>query len=159
MVVFSFNSKRAVKAAVVTVCAVFLVVLCVIIAMEKKTAVPEYATADEIGRYFTEAADTEMQEEFLEQFGIKVDTKSKTSDKIIIPKSFDDVYEEYNGLQKLIGLDLSPFKGGEANRVVYKMKDKEKYVTLLIFKGHVIGGHLSTGIYGDGYEALNGKTG
>ena len=159
MVVFSFNKKRGAKIAVISVFAVFLSVLCVIIALERREAVPDYATADEVGRYFTEAADTKAQAQFLKQFGIKVNTSTKKADKIIIPADFDDIYEEYNELQKAIGLDLSPFRGEQVSRVVYRLRDKEKYVTLLIFKAHVIGGHLSTGVYGDGYEALNGKTG
>ena len=159
MVVFSIGKRRGVKIAIISVFAVFLTVLCVVIALEKKEAVPDYATADEIGRYFTEASDTDAQVKFLTQFGIRVNTKTKKSDEVTIPADFKDVYNEYNELQKQAGLDLSPFRGEQVSRVVYKLKDKEKYVTLLIFKAHVIGGHLSTGVYGDGYEALNGKTG
>ena len=120
---------------------------------------PDYATADEIGRFFTEAADTDAQVEFLSQFGIKVNTKTKQSDTITIPLNFDNIYNEYNELQQAAGLDLKPFRGEQVSRVVFKLQDKEKYVTLLLFKAHVIGGHLSTGVYGDGYEALNGTTG
>lgn len=135
-----------------------MTVLCVLIAHDRTEAVPDYATADEIGRYSTEAADTAQQVKFLSQFGIKVDTKSKKSDTVKIPVNFDEVYEEYNKLQNEAGLDLSPFNGEDAARVVYKLKDKDRYVTLLIFKAHVIGGHLSTGEYGDSYEALNNGT-
>ena len=156
MVVFTLAKKRAAKIAVISVFAVFLTVLCVVIALERKEAVPDYATADEIGRFFTEAADTDAQVEFLTQFKIKADTKTKRTDTITIPVNFDEIYTSYNELQKQAGLDLSPFKGEQVSRVVFKLKDKEKYVTLLIFKAHVIGGHLSTGVYGDGYEALNG---
>ena len=159
MVVFSFSKRRGAKIAVICIFAVFLTALCVIIALEKKQAVPDFATADEIGTYFTEAADSDAQAKFLAQFGIRIDKKGKKSDKVKIPVSFDEVYDEYNGLQRAVGLDLKPFRGEQVSRVVYKLKDKKKYVTLLIFKAHVIGGHLSTGIYGDGYEALNGTTG
>ena len=159
MVVFSFNKRRGVKIAVISAFAVFLTVLCVIIALERKEAVPDYAESEKTGRYFTEAADTDAQERFLSQFGIKVKTKTKKSDMVTIPADFDDVYRDYNELQKAIGLDLSLFRGEQVSRVVYRLKDKEKYVTLLIFKAHVIGGHLWTGIYGDGYEALNGEAG
>ena len=160
MVVFSFNKKRGAKIAVIAALSVFLTALCAVIAFERRTAVPDYATADEVGRYFTEAADTEAQVRFLRQFGIRVNPKTKKSDKVNIPADFDEIYNAYNELQKAIGLDLSPFRGQQVSRVVYRLRDKEKYATLLIFKAHVIGGHLGTGIYGDGYEALNyGKTG
>ncbi len=160
MVVFSFNKKRGVKIAVIAALSVFLTALCAVIAFERKAAVPDYATADEIGRYFTEASDTKAQVGFLAQFGIRVNPKTKKSDKVTIPADFNGVYDDYNELQKAIGLDLCPFRGERVSRVVYRLADKDKYATLLIFNAHVIGGHLSTGIYGDGYEALNyGKTG
>ncbi|MCR5653381.1 MAG: DUF4830 domain-containing protein [Ruminococcus sp.] len=159
MVVFSFDKRRGIKIAVISFFSLFLIVLCAVIALERKQAVPDYATADEVGRFFTEAADTDAQLRFLNQFGIKADKSTKKHDKVTIPADFGEVYEEYNELQKETGLDLSPFRGTEVSRVVYKLRNKEKYVTLLIFKAHVIGGHLSTGVYGDGYEALNGAIG
>lgn len=158
MIILSLNKKRGIKTAAVIVMSVFLLALCAVIAFEKKQPVADYATADEIGGYFTEASDTKAQLEFLSQFGIKADPKSKKTDTVRIPACFNEVYEDYNKLQTEIGLDLSPFKGERVSRVKYKVKGKEKYATLLIFKAHVIGAHLSTGIYGDAYEALNGKT-
>ncbi len=159
MVILSFNKRRGVKIAVIAALAVFLTALCMVIALEKKQPLPDYAKADKVGRFFTEAPDTEARIEFLRQFKIIVNPNSEKTDKVTIPAEFGRVYEEYNELQKRTGLDLSPFKGEQVSRVVYKLKDKEKFVTLLIFKAHVIGGHLSTGIYGDRYEALNGATG
>ena len=161
MVIFSFNKRRGAKIAIIFAFAVFLTVLCLIISFERKEAVPDYVETGDVGRYFTEAADTDAQVRFLSQFGIRVNTRTKKSDIVTIPDEFDDVYEDYNELQKAIGLDLSPLRGEQVSRVVYRLRGKEKYVTLLIFRAHVIGGHLSTGVYGDGYEALvyDGKTG
>ena len=159
MVILSFNKRRGVKIAVIAALAMFLTALCLIIALEKKQPLPDYAEADKVGRFSTEAPDTEARVKFLKQFKIAVNPKSEKTDTITIPAEFGRVYEEYNELQKRAGLDLSPFKGEQVSRVVYKLKDKEKFVTLLIFKAHVIGGHLSTGVYGDRYEALNGATG
>ena len=155
MLVFSIVKRRAIKVAAIFVCAVFLIVLCAVIAFERKTAVPDFATADEVGRYSTNAADTKAQVKFLSQFGIKIDKDSKKTDNIKIPESFNEVYEDYNKLQIEEGLDLKPFRGEQVSRVVYKLNKKEGYATMLVFRGRVIGGHLSTGEYGDGYEAFN----
>ncbi len=159
MVVFSFNKKKTVKTALIITLAAVITVFCVIIAMERKEAVPSYAESKSTGRYSTEAPDTEAQLKFLSKFGIKADKRQKKQDEIIIPSEFNKVYTDYNELQKSVGLNLEPFKGETAERITYKVKNKEKYVTLLIFKARVIAGHLSTGVYGDGYEALNGTIG
>lgn len=159
MLIFSFNKSRGIKIAVISAFAVILTLLCVIIALNKRPPVPEYATADEIGNYSTEATDTKAQEKFLRQFGIKADTTTKRSDEVTIPSDFDEIYNNYNELQRAVGLDLTPFRGEKVSRVVFRLKDKDKYATLLIFKSRVIGGHVSTGVYCDGYEALNGTTG
>lgn len=137
-----------------------MIAFCIIIAFGRKPAVPDFATADEVGKYSTAAGDTKAQVKFLSQFGIKIDKNTKKTDTVTIPENFNEVYEDYNNLQIEAGLDLKPFRGEQVSRVVYKINKKEGYATLLIFKGRVIGGHLSTGEYGDGYEALNyGTTG
>lgn len=159
MIVFSFSKKRGVKIAVITVFAAFMAALCFLIAYERQDAVSSYATADEIGRYSTEAPDADAQADFLLQFGLEADKKSRKTDKITIPVKFNEVYTAYNELQKAVGLNLEPYKGIQAQRAVYKIKNEQKYATLIIYKARVIGGHLSTGIFDDGYEALNGKTG
>ena len=155
MVVFTFGKKRAVKAAVISAFAVFMIALCVIIAFGRRAAVPDFATADEVGKYSTLAGDTTAQVKFLSQFGIQADKSTKKTDTVTIPENFNEVYEDYNTLQNEAGLDLKPFRGEKVSRVVYKINKKEGYATLLIFRGRVIGGHLSTGEYSDGYEALN----
>lgn len=160
MVVFSIGKKRAARAAVISALAGLMIAFCIIIAFGRKPAVPDFATADEVGKYSTAAGDTKAQVKFLSQFGIKIDKNTKKTDTVTIPENFNEVYEDYNNLQIEAGLDLKPFRGEQVSRVVYKINKKEGYATLLIFKGRVIGGHLSTGEYGDGYEALNyGTTG
>lgn len=159
MVLFSIGKNRAVKIAAVSVFAVFMIALCFIIAFESKPSVPDFATADGVGKYSTRAEDTKTQIKFLSRFGIRVDKNTKRTDTVRIPANFDEVYEDYNGIQKEAGLDLKPFRGELVSRVKYKLRQKERYVTLLIFRGYVIGGHLGTGEYGDGYEGLNGEIG
>ena len=72
----------------------------------------------------------------------------------MIPSDFGDIYTRYNKLHKPIGLDLSPYKGKEAERVVYKL-ESGKLATLLIYRGRVIGGHIASGIYGEPYTSVS----
>jgi hypothetical protein len=153
--IITSDSKKTIrKFCIIISLAIFIVIGCSLIIGENKELVLSSSSCDEIGEYFTEAKDTKGQEKFLKQFNIAVDSKSKSEDSVTIPKTFGTVYEEYNKLQKEIGLDLTSYKGREVSRVVYKIKDAESYVTLLIYKGHFIGGHISSGVYGEKYKPL-----
>ncbi len=164
MFIFSFERRRGVKLAAILVFAAFLTALCVFVACERRDAVKGFASSDEIGRYSTEAGDTDARLEFLSTFGIKAERDSESSDTVRVPNDFNDVYTAYNNLQKAIGLNLEPFRGESVSRITYKIMNSKKTVTLLCFKARVIGGHISTGVYGDGYLSLGemkkyGKTG
>ena len=75
--------------------------------------------------------------------------KITDSCEVTIPTDFNDTYEQYNELQKEIGLDLEKFKGKSVQKITYELKNcKTKFAVLLIYKGKVIGGHLTNGEYG-----------
>ncbi len=154
MFVFTFDKKKGAKLAFISFFAVVAIALCVSIGLQQKDGIKTYATCDELGTYSTEAPDEEAQAQFLRTLGIKVEPKSISSDEITVPTVFDDIYNEYNELQTTIGLDLTPFKGQEVERVVFRLKNSDKTATLLIYKGHVVGGHISSGVYKDSYEPL-----
>ena len=77
------------------------------------------------------------------------------SSRVTIPEEFDAVYEEYNALQKRVGLDLSESRGWEVLKSVYAVKNKKAdYAVILAGNGRVIGGHLTDGEYGGEYLPL-----
>lgn len=163
MPIMYFNRKNAVKFAVIILCAVMLTGICFLIGSERKSAVAEYASGDETGRYFTEVSDIKSRIKFFKQFNIKILPESEKKDTVTIPEKFDITYKYYNRLQKKAGLDLERFKGCEVERAVYKLK-KDGYVTILVYKGSVIAGHIESGIFKEAYRPLvkqdkNGKTG
>lgn len=155
MVVFSFNRKAG-KVMIVAAFALILIMLCALISCERRDVVPPYATNDETGEVFTEVSDFDSQRSFLMQFGVAVEPKSLSDDEVTIPESFDSVYDDYNKIQKKAGFDLARFKGREVRRITYKIQNSTESVTLLIYKGHVIGGHISSGNFGDDYLSLCG---
>ena len=61
--------------------------------------------------------------EFLAQFGWEVDEKYIEKESFTMPVEFDEVYENYNELQKKAGLDLEPYKGKKAVRYTYIVKN------------------------------------
>ncbi len=163
MPIIYFNKKHFIKLAAAAVCALTLTGICFLIGSERGGSAEEYASSDEIGRFFTEVSDTKSREEFFAQFGIKIKPKSEIKDEVIIPEKFNVTYKYYNTLQKQAGFNLEKYKGVKAERAVYTVRDGEK-ATILIYKGNVIAGHIESGTYGETYKPLtkwskNGKTG
>ena len=67
------------------------------------------------------ASEKNINVNFLKSYGWEVDPHEIEIEEIVIPKSFDSVYKEYNLLQKEAGLDLEKYKGKKAVRYTYKV--------------------------------------
>ena len=104
--------------------------------------------------------------EFLKQLNLTADAAKTEKKKITVPSEFNEVYAAYNELQAAAGLDLTPYRGREAELLSVPLKNSEEaYAVLLVHGGRVIGGHLTSGKYGDEIKPLpiikeeNGTTG
>ena len=92
----------------------------------------------------------DLRSRFLEDIGLTVEENDYDYKEIVIPENFDEVYNQYNGLQKQDGFDLKKYAGKTVDKFTYTVKrypgyENEKvYVNLLIYKGKVIGGDIST---------------
>ena len=163
MPIIYFNKKHFGKIAAIALCAVLLTGICFLIGSGHKGVAVKSATNDEVGRFSTEVKDNNSKIEFLKQFNIDVKPESEIKDEITVPEKFNITYKYYNTLQKQAGFNLENYKGVKAERSVFTMKKGGK-VTILIYKGNVIAGHIESGIYGETYRPLtgeykNGKTG
>ena len=151
LALFVFNFKVTDSKNVFTIFAVVSVavaIVCIISMISVQNSLPDTATCDELGCYSLKCDKDDEQCAFLEQFGLS-SVKITDSCEVVIPTEFNQTYEEYNELQKEIGLDLEKFKGKSVQKVTYELKNsKTKYAVLLIYKGKVIGGHLTNGEYG-----------
>lgn len=150
MFVFKLKVRAAkILVPIAAVMSVVAAIVCIISMTNIMSSAPDTATCDELGAYTLNVGDTEQQLAFLSKFKITADPKSKKTRNVTIPAEFNDVYIEYNGLQKAIGLDLSKFKGKAAQEVTYAIADGQyKFAVLLIFDSRVIGAHLTNGEYG-----------
>lgn len=150
MFVYNFKVKPSKKLAVIFAIASLVIgIICIICMTAVHNKASDTATCDEIGTYSLTAENTSEQCYFLEQFGLVSDPESIQSREIIIPAEFNTVYEEYNNIQKMIGLDLSRYKGKTVQEVRFELKNSEiKYAVLLIYDEKVIGAHLTNGEYG-----------
>ncbi|MCH5185774.1 MAG: DUF4830 domain-containing protein [Oscillospiraceae bacterium] len=56
---------------------------------------------------------------FLEKYGWEVKPGFIECEDIVIPEEFDDVYTDYNDIQKAAGLDIEKYKGKRGVRYTY----------------------------------------
>lgn len=100
-------------------------------------------------KYQLSAGDERERIDFLGQFGWVVDQEPVEVSEVVIPGTFNDVYTQYNELQKEQGLDLTGYAGKTCKRWVYRVLNyprdgQEVYATLLIYDGRVIAGDISS---------------
>ncbi len=88
------------------------------------------------------------QVEYLESLGYTVDQSSRTSKKVTIPQTFDDVYLTYNTIQQECGFDLLNYTGKKVDLVTYSITNyptgEEVLVDLLLYRDNLIGGAVYT---------------
>lgn len=147
-------TKRMIVVGAVTVAAAVLIF--VICAVSSVGSIPGTATCDEAGEYSLSAASDQDRLKFLSVFGLEAD-KLVSADIVTIPSEFNSVYEDYNKLQQKIGLDLNRHRGESAERYTYALNGEDAdFAVILVRKGKVIGGHITSGEFGEGNKPLTG---
>jgi uncharacterized membrane-anchored protein len=154
MFVFSFNKKTLRHVLLGVLALVIIIVLAIFIA--GNAGVKKEASAENLGTYSLLAKNRTDIDNFLLQFDYIALNDSVKEEDIKIPKEFNDVYSEYNELQKSQGLDLSQYKGQQAKQFTFMVEKasphsteeptQQLYAVLIVRKGYVIGGHLETGL-------------
>lgn len=87
---------------------------------------------------------------FIRSFGWETATEPIEIEEVLIPTVFDEVYEQYNLLQKENGYDLTAYMGKRVKRYTYQItnypdKPEENVrVNLLVYNNRVIGGDVSS---------------
>lgn len=101
---------------------------------------------------------------FIKALGLSPDDNNIKKKTVTIPETFSDVYITYNNLQKKAGYDLSAYKGAAVVIFTYpvgKIKEgnnDEYYVNLMVYKGRIIGGDISSrNFYGEMLPLMNVK--
>ncbi len=96
------------------------------------------------------SASTQTQQlEFIASLGYTVNTEPDNVEEIVIPQEFDDVYTQYNDIQKAADLDLSKYKGCNAKKWTYTITNYPGYenrdcikINLIVYNGRIIGGDI-----------------
>ena len=86
---------------------------------------------------------------FIRSFGWEVDEEPAEIMEVIIPEEFDDVYTQYNAIQKKQGCDLEQYRGKRCKRYAYTITnypgtDQAVQITLLVCKNKIVGGDISS---------------
>ena len=141
----------------IAVCVAMLAIftaLCVVSAMGAMTDNEETASGASV-------KNEQAAADYLRAVG-EEDAAQLSCERITIPEQFDEVYEEYNGMQWQSGFDLSEYKGKDSLRFTFALtRHDASYAVLLVRDCAVIGGHYSNGEYGGEYLPLekDGTTG
>lgn len=67
------------------------------------------------------------------------DVQTISDKEIIVPVIWNDVYTEYQEIQRSQGFDLVPYKGKQAREMVFDCGDED--ITLLVCGGKIIAAH------------------
>lgn len=155
---FVFSVKAGRKKMFIGLAALLLIVTAAIVLTKLHNSKP-IASAAGI-KYSLSAATNEERVAFLGQFGWKVTAEPVEIKEVLIPAKFDDVYINYNNIQKEQGLDLAPYAGKTCKQWIYAVTNypqvPEVRATLLVYGDRVVGGDLSTAAL-DGF--MTGFTG
>ena len=141
----------------IAVCVAMLAIftaLCVVSAMGAMTDNEETASGASV-------KNEQAAADYLRAVG-EEDAAQLSCERITIPEQFDEVYGEYNGMQRQSGFELSEYKGKDALRFTFALtRHDASYAVLLVRDCAVIGGHYSNGEYGGEYLPLekDGTTG
>lgn len=155
---FIFSVKAGRKKIVIGLAALLLIVTAAIVLTKLHNSKPIASAAGM--KYNVSAATNEERIAFLGQFGWKVTAEPVEIKEVTIPEKFDDVYINYNNIQKEQGLDLAPYAGKTCKQWIYAVTNypqvPEVRATMLVYSNRVIGGDLSTAAL-DGF--MTGFTG
>lgn len=140
MVVISFRSPRFYLTGLLASAGiVFIVILLVQIS----------ACTRPVSSAAPEESFIERHRSFLKSYGWEIEGDMPVEKtQVTVPAVFDRTYEEYNALQLSQGFDLTPYRGKQVDKFVYRIgnypgvTDGSVQATLLVFHGNVIAGDI-----------------
>ncbi len=96
---------------------------------------------------YSDVKSEEDVRKFLEGLNWEVKPDSLKASEVTIPSDFNEIYTEYNDLQKSQGLDLSRYKRKTVMRYTYEISNFADwegivYATVLVYRDKIIGGDI-----------------
>ncbi|MBR5233184.1 MAG: DUF4830 domain-containing protein [Clostridia bacterium] len=141
-------SLKSLKGKFILLMAVVIAAIIVCAVLSDKEPSSDEPVTDVNAIDYSASTQTE-QLEFIAQLGYTVNTEPDSVEEVIIPEEFDDLYTQYNEMQKQADLDLSRYKGCNAKKWTYTVTDYPGYenrdcikINLLVYSGRIIGGDI-----------------
>lgn len=108
-------------------------------------ALPQTITVSSLGGQ--DYRSEEARKQYISGLGWEVDPTPVSIKEVTIPQEFNDVYCNYNSLQKNQGYNLEKYKGKKVTGISYKVlnypdQQAEVRLNLLVYKGKIIGGDV-----------------
>ena len=105
------------------------------------------------GSKAVEARNSQSVYDYISSFHIEVDIEALKEDEIRVPAAFNDVYYNYNKIQKEQGFDLEIYKGKTLKRYTYPIINVEDegslFAEVMTFDGIIVAADIySTNIGG-----------
>ena len=141
-----FNRKKAI--AIVLALAVLLILIILIAANTGKKS-NNANSANEAAALSAVVKNNEQRVNYLNALGWEVEKNALEEQKVMIPREMNDVYADYNTLQKAQGFDLSKFGGLEAMRYTYKVLNYPDaagtvVADIIVYRNEVIAGDIQS---------------
>lgn len=146
-----FNKKKAV--ALVLALAALLIAIVLIAGSGDRSD----NNAAETAALSAVVKNNEQRVNYLKALGWEVEQNALEQQKIVIPRSFTDVYKKYNEIQLAQGFDLSKYGGVEAMRYTYRILNHPHasgtvVADIIVYKNEVIAGDVQSNAL-DGFMA------
>lgn len=138
-------SKKQVAVAAAALVIAFGVGIWARAALSELRGDPAQTTAKKVWR--ADAQTNDQRIAFLASFEWEVEAEADEIVDVKIPEEFDDVYMNYNSLQKTQGCDLKKYAGKRCKRYTYIITNYPGHsenvrANLLVVKGKLIGGDI-----------------
>ena len=138
-----FDKKKAVFAVIMAALVIIGIILLIGAHDRKQTG----AVSPTNGKAVQNVTNEKKRVAYLAQFGWEVESPAISEDTVVIPRTFSQVFENYNELQKQQGFDLSEYCGMEVKMFTYRVTNSEYagedvLAELYVCNGCVIGGDV-----------------
>ncbi|MBE6907748.1 DUF4830 domain-containing protein [Marasmitruncus massiliensis] len=144
-------SVRITKKQIAVAAAVFIIALAggigVNAALSKLSAAPPKETTEAVKIEKAAGKTNDQRVEFLKSFGWEVNPEEVEIMEVLIPKEVDEVFANYNDIQKQQGCDMSKYAGKRCKRYSYTVLNypdgsEDVRANVIVYNGKIIGGDV-----------------
>ena len=96
-----------------------------------------------VGANQIDLSTNEKRVQYINTLGIKLQSDDFTQKQVVIPQTFNKVYDNYNNLQLKSGFNLKNYSGKQVTIFTYNI-DSQTVVNLITFNNKLIGGDVAS---------------